>query len=642
MAAVLRHRGPDDQNGWADAAAGVAFGFRRLAIVDLSPAGRQPMVSASGRYRIVCNGEIYNFRALRRELESPPSYPFRGQGDTEVLLAAIERWGIDAALRRTVGMFAFAVWDGERRVLHLARDRAGERPLYYGCRGNVFLFGSELKALRAYSDWRGEVDRDALTLYMRHGYIPAPYSIYRGVFKLPPGTRLEIDPSAVRGASLPQPVSYWSAKEMVEAAALCRRLGAGHECRSNVDQLDSLLRNIVAGQMVADVPVGAFLSGGIDSSTIVALMQAQCGRPVRTFSIGFHESGYNEASYAKAVARHLGTEHTELYVTPSEAGDVVHDLPTIYDEPFADSSQIPTYLVSRLARRQVTVSLSGDGGDELFQGYERYVTSERLWRQITRFPAVARHAAARTARALRAELFGELLSRIGPRRWRRGGEAAVSAKIERAAELLRHGTFEEFYRSLVSQWTEGESVVLGGEEPTYALTNSESWPTSSHPLLRAAYIDLVGYLPDDILVKVDRAAMAVSLETRAPLLDHRVMEFAWRLPAALKRRDGQAKWVLRKVLARYVPPALTERPKMGFGVPIGDWLRGPWRDWAEALLDPPRLRAEGYLDSSPIRRIWEEHLSGRRDRSYQLWNVLMFQAWTAAAAQAAPRVRKAA
>ncbi len=643
MADALRHRGPDDGGAWVDAAAGVALGHRRLAVIDLSPEGRQPMPSACGRYVIVFNGEIYNFADLRRELAGL-GHRFRGHSDTEVMLAAISRWGVEPAVERFNGMFAFALWDRRERRLVLARDRLGEKPLYYGWTGGVFLFGSELKALRAHPAFRGEVDRDALALYLRHNYIPTPYAIYKGVFKLPPGTMLTVDPR--NAGAVPEPKPYWSARAAAERGVAEPYPWSEAEA---ADELDGRLREAVRLRMVADVPLGAFLSGGIDSSTVVALMQAQSGRPVKTFSIGFREAGYDEAEHARAVARHLGTDHTELYVTPEEAMAVIPRLPALYDEPFSDSSQIPTFLVSELARRHVTVSLSGDGGDELFGGYGRYLLCRDLWRRIGWLPAAGRRAVA----AALAAVAGWMPA-VGPRGAaprvpdgarpaprvpdgafvrpdrllsRYGRPGRVGDKLRKLAEVLAADSPEALYRRLVSHWKAPDRVVPGAVEPPTALTDRRRWADVPELVARLMYLDTISYLPDDILVKVDRASMGVSLEARVPLLDHRLVEFAWRLPLAMKIRDGQGKWLLRQVLYRYVPKELVDRPKMGFGVPIGAWLRGPLRDWAESLLDERRLRQEGYFDPRPIREKWMEHLSGKHDWQYYLWDILMFQAW---------------
>lgn len=617
MGLAIASRGPDDSGVWIDPEASLGLVHRRLSIMDLSPAGHQPMASACERYVIAFNGEIYNHSELRQSLGHSS---WRGHSDTETLLAAIANWGIEATLKQCVGMFAFALWDRKTRRLTLARDRLGEKPLYYGWQGDVFLFGSELKALKAHPAFRAEIDRDALTLFLRHNAIPAPYSIYEGIHKLPPGTFLQLH-AEQRDA---RPVPYWSAKMAAEAGQRNRFQGSDVEA---VAELERLLGKAVNGQMVADVPLGAFLSGGIDSTSVVALMQSQSIRPVKTFTIGFHEEDYNEADQAHTVARHLGTEHTELYVTPQDAMDVIPSLPTIYDEPFADSSQIPTYLVSRLARQHVTVSLSGDGGDELFGGYNRYFWARNLWRKLGWMP-----------RPLRAAVAG-VLTTVPPASWNTAFQklerwlpaklryATPGDKLHKAAEILAVRSPEEIYLGLVSHWKNPAQLVLGSHEPLTLLTDSScqaNLPDFEH---RMMYLDTVTYLPDDILTKVDRAAMSVSLETRVPLLDHRLVEYAWTLPLDMKIRHGQGKWLLRQVLYRHVPQSLMERPKMGFGVPIDQWLRGPLKPWAAALIEPARLRREGIFDPASIQRKWLEHQAGARNWSYYLWDILMFQAW---------------
>jgi asparagine synthase (glutamine-hydrolysing) len=624
MAATLRHRGPDDSGVWVDVAAGVALAHRRLSIVDLSPQGHQPMVSACGRYVITFNGEIYNYAAIRRELEQRGSAPsWRGHSDTEVMLAAFSSWGIGDAINRFNGMFAFALWDREERVLHLARDRLGEKPLYYGWMGGVFVFGSELKALRSHPYWRGHIDRRALALFLRHSYIPAPYTIYEGVQKLPPASWLSL-PLAGASPERARINPYWSVRAAAEAGIASP---LPEDDGAVMDEADSLLRDAVKMRMQADVPLGAFLSGGIDSSAVVALMQTQSSRPVNTFSIGFHEQVYNEAHHAAAVARHLGTEHTELYVTPEQAMAVIPRLPSLYDEPFSDSSQIPTFLVSELARRHVTVSLSGDGGDELFCGYNRYFLGRRFWSSIERKPRWLRRLIARGLAAFPPSLWSRIYHFAEPVIPRSLHMHNPGDKLHLIAEILSLDTPEALYHNLVSHWKNPSDLVIDGTEAQTALTDRDSWARLPEFTQRMMYLDAVSYLPDDILVKVDRASMGVSLEARVPLLDHRVVEFAWRVPLSMKLRGGEGKWLLRQVLYKYVPKALFDRPKMGFGVPIDHWLRGQLRDWAEQLLDPQRMRQEGYLRPEPIRAKWEEHLSGRRNWQYYLWDVLMFQAW---------------
>lgn len=621
MTDTIHHRGPDDCGVWVDAEAVIALGHRRLSIVDLSSTGHQPMLSACGRYVIVFNGEIYNFKTLRRELE-PLGHKFRGNSDTEVMLAAISYWGLEAAVKRFNGMFAFALWDKQEQRLHLARDRLGEKPLYYGWMGNIFLFGSELKALRAHPDFKGEINRDVLALYLRHNYVPAPYSIYKGIYKLPPGTILTL--KRENKGSIADPISYWSAKEVAEHGVNVPFRGSVEEA---IAQLDALLREAVKMRMEADVPLGAFLSGGVDSSLVVALMQAQSDIPVKTFSIGFNESEYNEANYAKAVAQHLGTDHTELYITPEQAMAVIPRLPTLYDEPFADSSQIPTFLVSELARRYVTVSLSGDGGDELFAGYNRYFWGQSIWKRIGWMPKIMRLTVSGMLTTLSPQTWESMFQKMkyvlpGMIKQQNPGD-----KLHKLSEILAVDDPEAMYLGLVSHWKSPSSLVLGASEPPTSLTDRTKWADLPDFTQRMMFMDTVTYLPDDILVKVDRASMGVSLEARVPLLDHRVVEFVWSLPMSMKIRDGQTKWILRQVLYKYLPRELIERPKMGFGVPIDSWLRGPLREWAEVLLDEQRLREEGFFNPQPIREKWVEHLSGKRNWQYYLWDVLMFQAW---------------
>ena len=625
MTATLTHRGPDSDGHWLDADAGIALGHRRLAIVDLSPAGAQPMQSPCGRYVIAFNGEIYNHGVLRTELDKLGRVgAWRGHSDTETLLAGFEAWGIQATVERAVGMFAFAVWDRQARTLTLGRDRLGEKPLYYGWQGQgasaVFLFGSELKALRTHPAFAATIDRDALCLYMRHMAVPSPHSIYQGIRKLPPGTLLTVS----RQLPDAQPLAYWSGVAVAERGVAQPFTGTPDQA---VNALELLLKDAVRQQMMADVPLGAFLSGGIDSSTVVALMQAQSARPVKTFTIGFNEEGFNEAVHAKAVAAHLGTDHTELYVTPDQAMAVIGRLPDLYDEPFADSSQIPTFLVSQMARQQVTVSLSGDAGDELFCGYNRYSLTASLWSKLSQLPLPLRRAAAWGLTRLSPQAWSRLAAHTPlARRW-----AGLGDKVHRGAGVMASRTAGELYLRMVSNWEDPASVVLGGREPATVLTGDAPALAGLSNVERMMVLDMLTYLPDDILTKVDRAAMGVSLETRVPFLDHRVVEFAWQLPLHYKLRQENGfqttKWALRQVLYRHVPQVLIERPKMGFGVPIDSWLRGPLRDWAEDLLGEQRLRREGYFNPAPIRQKWAEHLSGQRNWQSPLWSVLMFQAW---------------
>jgi asparagine synthase (glutamine-hydrolysing) len=617
MTDSISHRGPDDHGVWVDADAGVALGFRRLAILDLSPTGHQPMLSENGENAIVFNGEIYNFEELRVKLTGL-GHRFHGHSDTEIMLAAFDEWGLEKAIRSFNGMFAFALWNRSTRQLHLVRDRLGIKPLYFSWMGNVLLFGSELKALRSHPAFCSEIDRDALTLYLRHSYIPAPYSIYKNVSKLQPGSILTLcrerhDPSI-------QPRCFWSAYQVTGDGQAHLFNGSEQEA---VDELDGLLRDSVSKRMVADVPLGAFLSGGVDSSTVVALMQALSTRPVKTFTIGFHEAGFDEAAYARAIARYLGTEHTELYVTPQEAQAVIPLLPALFDEPFADPSQIPTYLVSQLARGQVKVSLSGDGGDELFGGYNRYFWTRRIWSSIGWLPVPERKmlGALMTGSAEALDKLYQLL----PHRLHLPN---LRDKVLKLVEVIQSSTIEQTYFDLISLWKQPATMVRQGHEPITLFQQSNNWPELGNPTQWMMFIDLVTYLPDDILVKLDRASMGVSLEGRVPFLDdHRVVEFAWRLPFHLKVRGSTGKWILRQVLYRYVPREMIERPKKGFAVPIDSWLRGSLREWAETLLDEKKMERQGILDPLPIRQKWSEHLRGERNWQYLIWNILMLQSW---------------
>ncbi|MBI3668693.1 MAG: asparagine synthase (glutamine-hydrolyzing) [Acidobacteria bacterium] len=619
MATSLRHRGPEDEGTWVDPQHGIALGHRRLSIIDLSPAGHQPMHSFCGRYVITFNGEIYNFKALREELEAL-GQEFRGHSDTEVMLAAISHWGLDTALEKFNGMFAFALWDRKEKSLHFARDRAGEKPLYYGWAGTTLLFASELKAFRRHPSFEGEIDRDVLGLYLRHNYIPAPYSIYKGVYKLPAAARMTLRCSDLSISIAP----YWSARQAAERGVANPFRGTEAEA---IDQLNSLLTDSIVLRMVADVPLGAFLSGGVDSSVVVSLMQASSNRPVKTFTIGFHESEYNEAVCAKAVAQHLGTEHTELYVTPKQTMAVIPDLPTFYDEPFADSSQIPTYLVSRLARTEVTVSLSGDGGDELFGGYNSYFWGRSIRRATGWMPRPLRAAVGKAIGGLAALDWNGVFARWPAVLPDSLQQRDLGKSLQKLARVLRVDNPEALYWVLCSYWLEPASVVLGTQEPPTAFTDRRQWARLNDFVHTMMYLDTITYLPDDILVKVDRASMAVSLEARVPILDHRVIEFAWQLPLSMKINGNRGKEPLRKLLYRYVPQELVDRPKQGFAVPVHKWLRGALRPWAEDLLDESRLRREEFFRVEPIRCKWEEHLRGRHNWLPQLWGVLMFQAW---------------
>lgn len=601
MRDCLSHRGPDDAGVWLDNDAGIALAHRRLSILDLSPAGHQPMLSESGRFVLVFNGEIYNHLELRKKVEGLSQKNWRGHSDTETLLASAERFGLEQTLKDSIGMFALALWDRQNRTLTLARDRIGEKPLYYGWQNGVLIFGSELKALRACPKFRAAIDRDALALYFRHGYVPSPWCIWQGIYKLKPGCFVRI--GADEKDSPLKPVPYWSLFNSVQQGIANPFCGTDDE---GIDLLEQQLRTSIAGQMVADVPVGAFLSGGIDSTTVVALMQVLSVRRVKTFTIGFNETGYDEAIHARSVAAHLGTDHCELYVTSEQAKKVIPTLPEMFDEPFGDSSAIPTHLVSQLAREQVTVSLSGDGGDELFGGYNRYLNNkaQNIWMMGQKIPSILRRSAAALLRM--SPIFQSRSSNVG--------------------SLLEANSPKVAYRVMISQWNRSPVVGVDSRELPYGLSEAETDAVSS-TISRMMAEDTLTYLPDDILVKVDRAAMAVSLETRVPLLDHRLVELAWKLPLRMKIRNGLGKWLLRQVLYRHVPRHLMERPKMGFGVPVDHWMRTDLRDWTESLISSARLKQEGFLDSKQIRSRWNQHLENRHNWRDSLWLTLMWQAW---------------
>ena len=621
MTATLVHRGPDASGTWCDPDRGIFFGHRRLAVVGLGRHGAQPMESSDGRWVLNYNGEVYNHRELRYRLAGE-GIVFRGGSDTEVLLGAVTQWGLERALDAVEGMFSMALWDRAAGELHLVRDRFGEKPLYYGWVGKRMAFASELKALRSLPGFDAEIDRDAVALYLRHNCIPAPHTIYSGIAKLLPGQLSTVDAASSPGSAAHNR-TYWSSYRAVEAA---RRDPFDGPVEAMADRLEEVLSESVAARMVADVPVGAFLSGGIDSSMVVALMQQHSDRPVKTFTVGYADRAFDESAEAAAVASHLHTEHHPLAVTEADALSVVPMLPDIWDEPFGDVSAVPMHLVSKLARGEVTVALSGDGGDELFAGYNRHAWLERIWRRSSVLPARVRR------------MSGAVLGRLPPSMVEGAARAAATVaprtevrnpafKVAKVGKVLEASGPEDAYFSLVSYWDDAESIVLGAGRTVSIASRPDEWPVLDGITEQMLWLDLVGYLPDDILTKLDRAAMAVSLETRVPFLDRRVFELAWRLPREVKLREGTTKWLLRQVLYRHVPADLIDRPKMGFGFPIGTMLRGPLRPWAEELLDEGRLRRQGLLDPTPVRRAWRQHLAGRRDLAHELWDILALQAW---------------
>ncbi len=615
MAARLVHRGPDDRGSFVDADVGLGIAFRRLSIQDLGVDGRQPMRSADGRYVIAYNGEVYNFRELRDSLVADGVDGWRGGSDTEVMLAAISRHGLERAVQRFDGMFAFALWDTRERTLTLVRDRMGEKPLYYGWSGSVFLFASELKALTAHPGWASAIDKDALAAYMHYSYVPAPRSIYQGIFKLPPGHTLTLKLDRLQPGHLPRAAPYWNARTITQSAAENPFQGSAADA---VDELDRLLTRSIGRRLIADVPLGTFLSGGIDSSTVTALAQKLSDRPINSFTIGFDDPRHDESPHAASVARHLGTNHTELRADPKAILDLVEPLPEVYDEPFADVSQLPTLLLARLTRKHVTVALSGDGGDELFAGYARYRTAAARWRRASRLPAPVRSVLRRAPTVLPLSALNRLTS-IGSK------PARLGDKLYRMLTNYGARSPEQVHQGVMSRWrlaTPPMPAPAVGffSDPNAALSLAD-------PAARMMYADAVSYLPDDLLVKIDRATMSVGLEGRAPLLDHDIVAFAWGLPLEMKVQNGVTKWALREVLCRYVPRALIDRPKQGFEPPLGDWLRGPLRDWAENLLQPARLAESGLTHTSVVRAVWDEHQRGVRNWPFELWNVLMYQAW---------------
>jgi asparagine synthase (glutamine-hydrolysing) len=640
MATSIAHRGPDDEGIWADEAAAIGLASRRLAIVDLSPMGHQPIHSADGRFTLAYNGEIYNHMALRAELDARHAIAWRGHSDTETLVEAIAEWGLKGALTRAVGMFALAAWDHRDRTLQLARDRFGEKPLYYGWVGGDFVFASELKAIRKHPQFDNAIDRRALRLLAARAYIPAPFSIHERLFKLEPGCIMTLTPDAARHPTLTPPSEdyakpwlkiehYWSYRNTVIA-------GFTSPIISDVEaleRLEAVMAQAIAGQAVADVSVGAFLSGGIDSSTVVGLYQAHSPGRVKTFTIGFEETGFDEAVYAKQVAAHFGTEHYERYVSVAEAQSVIPALPAMYDEPFADSSQIPTHLVSRLAREHVTVALSGDGGDELFGGYNRYVQTARLWSALKHLPRPARSSLSGLFSLFPPAAWNGLIAMLPSGR----RSTHFGTRVQKAFGSIRDAaTLDSLVANFLDDWTGYGSPIL----PLAPLPSEGGFDLALSPgapdVSRMMYSDAVHYLPDDILCKVDRAAMAVSLETRVPFLDHRVAELAARIPLSMKIRGGTGKAILRKLLYRHAPEKLFRRPKAGFAVPVGEWIKGPMRPWAEELLEPNRINNDGFFDAEAVQRRWRLHLAGEQDATQALWTILMFQTWKADADRITP------
>lgn len=617
MARKILHRGPDDAGTWLNNDGNLVLGHQRLSIIDLSQAGHQPMISPCGNYSLVYNGEIYNHIDLRAELEEGGgNFDWVGQSDTETLLCALRHWGIIKTLKKLNGMFAFALWDQKKQALYLARDRMGEKPIYYGYSNGCFMFGSELKCLSSHPNWKGGIDRDALALFMQYSYIPTPYCIYKGINKLPPAHYITIKDS---GRFVSKPECYWDIKNIAKEGENEKE----RNVEEYIDELDTLLRDAVFSRMLSDVPLGAFLSGGIDSSTVVALMQSQSQNKVKTFTLGYYEKGYNEADHAKTVAEYLGTKHSELLVTPADVMAVIPNLPVVWDEPFSDSSQIPTYLISKLAREYVTVSLSGDGGDELFCGYNRYNHGYQVWKFLRLLPKSARKLVSNFLNAVPGRKLEHLIHLL-PKRFHL---PHFAGQLEKLADVVLEEKGESYYYRLVSHLSEQDNLIKGKENSFSFANNMNPLPELSDLRAYMMLLDSMTYLPDDILTKIDRASMAVSMEARVPFLDHRVVEFSWRIPMNFKYRNRQGKWLLRQVLHRYVPRKLIERPKMGFGVPIEHWLCGSLRDWAEALLDERRLREEGFFVEKTIRRMWDEHVRGKRHWHFQLWDVLMFQAW---------------
>jgi len=622
MTNALEHRGPNDKGIWKDTDLEILFGHRRLSILDLSKAGHQPMISHCENYIILLNGEIYNHLDLRKEF--PNTFQWRGSSDTETVVECIAEWGLKKTLDKLEGMFSIALWNIQKKELSLARDPFGEKPLYYGWQGDYFFFSSELKALKRHPGFNPTIDRNSLSLYFRHNCIPAPYSIYKGISKLLPGSCLVIDFKNINNAMQAEPFSYYNLNEVIQT---CKR---NYSYMSEADLLieaEHQLEKSVKQQMLSDVPLGAFLSGGIDSSSIVALMQKNSIDPVKTFTIGFKDNDFDEAIYANDVAKHLGTDHQELYVTSHDAMSVIPSLSSIYCEPFSDSSQIPTYLVSKLASERVSVSLSGDGGDEIFGGYNRYIDGKNTWANFNRLPKQIRHS------------FGKFLISFSPSLWDKCFNkvkyilpkdlrfTSVGDKAHKLAEVLFQDTQREFYTTLCSHWKNPDNVVLGSKEYSSLISNENEWLESDNFIEQMMAMDTRTYMADDILVKVDRAAMACSLETRIPMLSKNVVQFAWSLPIEQRIKEGKGKWPLRQVLYKYVPEHLIERPKHGFGIPIGGWLRDPLYEWSSDLLSEESLLNSGYLNPKPIIKMWKEHSNGTKNWQYHLWDVLMFENW---------------
>ena len=625
MNSAISYRGPDSSGVWQDSTTGIVLGHQRLSIIDLSDAGKQPMISNSGRFVLTYNGEIYNHLEIRNEIKKNKiNIKWKSKTDTETLLEALELWGIEKTLKKITGMFAFGIWDKKNCSLTLVRDRMGEKPLYYGWQGNgdskVFLFGSELKALKAHPEFNGVIDRDAVALQLRHNCIPDPYSIYKDIYKLLPGHYIQLNENNLKNGLLPNPKLYWS----ITQSAI---YGINNQLEISKEEiqrdLEKNLQLSIEQQMISDVPLGAFLSGGIDSSTVVALMQSKSNRPVKTFTIGFDENDYNEAQHAKKIANHLGTEHTELYVSSEKAMQIIPKLPMIYDEPFSDSSQIPTFLVSQLAKQDVKVALSGDGGDELFCGYNRYFLTDKRSKQFNLIPTLLRKVLANGIKSINANTWNKIIKLLPGA----SGYTNFGHKMHKGANVLKSKNFLELYSIICSDWQNPTEVVLNSKEPATLLNEIKNEFSNLNNHQKMMMLDQINYLPNDILVKIDRAAMTSSLETRVPLLNHKLIEYAWKIPHNLKSQNGEGKWILKQILNKYVPKDLTQKSKKGFSIPLGSWLRGPLKDWAENLLNEKRLCQEGYFNSKLIRDKWSEHLSCKHNWENDLWNVLMFQAW---------------